>query len=841
MSAAAAALRCPTCGHANPPGSRFCNACGARLGVPPEHPATGPRPPAPDPQPAPQGELRPGAPIDLSGRYVVDRAIGKGGFGEAYLVLDRQLKRFAVAKRFTPNPAWSARTREFAAQNFRREAQLLVTLNTPGHPHIPEIYESLPEQGFLVMKYVEGRDLGQLLQEQGGKLPAPVALPIVRDVASALAYMHSKRPEPVLHRDVKPANIIIDSAGRVWLIDFGLSRSAPLQPDADPRHTQLAGTLGFTPPEQWRGKAETRSDIYALGVTLHTLLTGFQPTLTKADLPDFLRGAKNPFPPVRSLDQAIHPDVEILVARALTFRPEERPTAQEFFEALDKIITPAARADLLAPDGSALPDEHALVVWAERQWEQATAWLYGALPDQVATLWGRNKLAGDMRALAARTPDDRGASLDELLAALDPTGFGAQQPRLVVDRRLIDFGALDLDERREEWVQLSNPGRRHLRVDVQTPRWVVPSVATISLPPGSQLRLKLTADMRRAPDGGKLREPLLLRDRSGAGFRVELQARLSRLKTLWARGVMGWRAHDWEAGAVRQLRQVAAHRGSVWGLAFSPDGRLLASGGWDGTVRLWRPADAAAVGTLEVQGGNVQSVAFSPDGTTLASTGSNEVVRLWQLRSGKLLQTIGGHRGYLSSVVFSPDGQVLLTCGGDKAICRWRSADGALLDRLLPEGGAICMALSPGGHELAVGCGDRRIRLYDAGGTLLRVLEGHRDGPVSLDFSPDGALLASAAGDGQVLLWEVASGRQRVALRGHQNAVRCVAVHPDGQTVASGGVDGEVRLWRSLDGSLCQVLAGHSSSVLRLAFARDGALLASGDSDGRLALWQPAP
>lgn len=843
MSAVAAPpVRCPSCGHLNPPGSRFCNACGSLVAVPEQQPPVSqPRAPSPSVQQPPhaQAELLPGAPIDPSGRYVVERPIGKGGFGEAYLVLDRQLKRFAVAKRHSPNPGWSARTREFAAQNFRREAQLLVTLNAPGHPNIPEIYESLPEQGFLVMKYVEGRDLGQLLQEQGGKLPAAIALPIVRDVASALAYMHSKRPEPVLHRDVKPANIIIDSAGRVWLIDFGLSRSAPMQPDTDPRHTQLAGTLGFTPPEQWRGKAEARSDIYALGVTLHMLLTGFQPTLTRADLPNFLKGTKNPFPPVRALDQAIHPDVENLLVRALAFQPEERPSAQEFLAALDKILAPAVRADLQAPDGAALPDEHALAVWAERHWEQAADWLHASLPDQVAALWGRNKLAGDMRAILARNDADRSAGLDELLALLDPSGFGAAPPRLVADRRSIDFGALDLDERRDEWVQLSNAGRRYVRIEVQAPRWAVPSAATISLPPGTRQRLRLTADMRRAGEGGKLRDAVLLRERSGAGYRVELQVRISRLKSFWVRGVMGQRALDWEAGQVRLQRQIAAHRSSAWALAFSPDSKLLASGGWDGTVRLWRPSDGAAVGTLEVQGGNVQGVAFSPDGSILATTGSSEVVRLWHVRSGRLLRTIGGHRGYLSSVIFSPDGQTLITSGGDKAVCRWRTADGALLDRLLPEGGALAVALDRSGRELAVGCGDRRVRLYDLGGNPLRVLEGHRDGPVSIEYSGDGSLLASTAGDGLALLWDLAGGTLRHSLRGHQNAVRCVAMHPDGQLVASGGVDGEIRLWRTLDGALCQPLAGHSSSVLRLAFSPNGALLASCSSDGVIALWQP--
>ncbi|MGQ9927226.1 MAG: protein kinase domain-containing protein [Chloroflexaceae bacterium] len=836
------AVICPACGHANPPGSRFCNACGARIAptIPMAPPTDGAGALRSGITAAPQAGLPRGAAIDPQGRYIVERAIGKGGFAEAYLVNDRQLNRFAVAKRHNPNPAWSARTREFAARNFAREAELLVTLNTPGHPNIPEIYEYLPEQGVLVMKYVEGRDLSQIVGERDGVLPPEIALPIVRDVAAALAYMHSRRPEPVLHRDVKPSNIIIDSAGRVWLIDFGLSRVAPMQPDLNPQHTQLAGTLGFTPPEQWRGQAGPRSDVYALAATLHTILTGHQPILTRAQLPDFLRGAMDPFPPVRSLNPNLHPDIAALIARGLAFRPEDRPGAAELVAALDRLIAPPKRSPLQAPDGTAIPDEHALALWSENHWEQAVTWLYGSLPDQVMQVWGRNKLAADMRTIVTRNPAEPDAALDELLAMLDPASFGAAPPRLVADRRVVNYGTLGLDERRAEWVLLSNAGRRWLRLEIETPRWALPAQPRLSLRPGQQYRFKVTADMRRLSDGGKLQGALLLRDRSGVAFRVELQAYLSRWRALWVRGVVGQRPPDWEGGMVRLLRRLNGHRGAVWGLDVSPDGRLLASGGWDGTVRLWRVADGAQTALLDEQGVNVLSVAFSPDGQIVAATGGSEVVRLWQTRTGRLLRSIGGNRGYFSSVTFGPEGSIVITTGADRVVCLWRASDGALLERIAPESGALSMALGPGGHTLALGCGDGRIRIYDlTRGTVKSVLEGHRSGVISLAYSKDGTLLLSTGGEGPLLLWDMEAGTLRHRLQGHASSVRIVAMHPEGLVAATGGVDGDIRLWQTVDGTVRQTLSGHGSGVVGLAFAPTGGLLVSSSADGAITLWKP--
>lgn len=847
-------ITCPACGHQNPPGSRFCNACGARVApadgagntpVAPSAAAAAPliKPIAPRPRgapPAPEADLAAGALIGPGGRYVVERAIGRGGFGQAYLVRDKQLGRFCVAKRQMPNPAWSARIREQAYSNFRREAQLLSTLNTPGHPNIPEIFEYIPESHCLVMKYVEGRDLGWVLAGRGGKLPLDEGLAIIREVCSALAYMHSRSPEPVLHRDIKPSNILIDSEGRVWVIDFGLSKATPAQTIvADTQHTQMAGTFGFTPPEQWRGEAVPQSDIYALCATLHMTITGYQPAMDRSDMEDFLAGKKTPFPPARSVEPGIPPLIEAIITRGMAFNPASRPTAAQLLAALDTLLNPKARADLESPDGVNLADEAALAAWAEEHWDQAAAWLYANLADQVTRLWGKNRLAADMTAIVARNAADQHAGLDDMLALLDPGGYGAASPKLTADRRTIDFGQLGAEDSREESLQLINAGRRYVRVEIQAPRWVVPGTLSVALPPGRQQRLRLTADMRKAGESGRLRDPLLMRDRSGAAFRVDLEARLSRWGAV-LQFIGGPRRANWASGDVRQLRQIGAHRGGVWTIAFSPDGRQIASGGWDQRVRLWRTADSASEGDLGDHGGNVLSLAYSHDGRFLVAGGNADQIKLWAIRERRPVQMFGGHRSYIESVFFSPDGLLLIAHSGDGQIGLWRLRDGSLVQAIRPQVGGQTIALHPDGRSLAIGCSDHAVRLWSLyDNAPLGELGGH-GGVNCVAFSRSGGLLAAGDGAGVVRLWDLDSGAVRHELRGHQNAVRSVALHPDGQIVASGGVDGSVRVWRVSDGAPLQALAGHNGSILRVSFSPGGDLLASGGSDGTIRLWQPA-
>jgi ATP/maltotriose-dependent transcriptional regulator MalT len=188
-----------------------------------------------------------------------------------------------------------------------------------------------------VIKYIAGQSLGRLLDQQTGPLPVDQALRYVRDVCTALVYMHARTPEPVLHKDIKPDNILLDAAERIWLIDFGLARTTPAQAALIAvENTQIAGTLGFTPPEQWRGAAEPRSDVYALGATLHMLLTNYQPG--RSELAAMMQGTGGGLPSARQLNPAVSAAAERLIQRALAFDVADRPTAQEFLDELEAML-----------------------------------------------------------------------------------------------------------------------------------------------------------------------------------------------------------------------------------------------------------------------------------------------------------------------------------------------------------------------------------------------------------------------------------------------------------------------------------------------------------------------
>jgi WD40 repeat protein len=302
----------------------------------------------------------------------------------------------------------------------------------------------------------------------------------------------------------------------------------------------------------------------------------------------------------------------------------------------------------------------------------------------------------------------------------------------------------------------------------------------------------------------------------------------------------------WDMSSAQPLGPpMAGHTGPIWSVAFSPDSKLLATASEDGTVRLWDVSSRQPLGEpLTSHTGPVFSVVFSPDGKMLAVTGNDGTVRLWDVSSDQPLgQPLIGHTGPVFSAAFSPDGKVLATGSADRTVRLWDVGSRQPLGPpLIGHTDDIrSVTFSPNGKVLATTGNDRTVRLWDVGFRQLLgpPLTGHT-GPVwSVAFGPDSKLLATASEDAAVRLWDVDSHQPLgPPLTGHTGPVRSVVFSPDGKVLATTGNDRMVRLWDVSSRQLLgEPLTGHTGPVFSAAFSPDGKVLATGSFDKTVRLW----
>jgi WD40 repeat protein len=294
----------------------------------------------------------------------------------------------------------------------------------------------------------------------------------------------------------------------------------------------------------------------------------------------------------------------------------------------------------------------------------------------------------------------------------------------------------------------------------------------------------------------------------------------------------------WDASTGKEIKTLSGHTYWVNAVSFSPDGKLLATGSADRTVKLWNTTTWEEIKTLTGRS-SVHAVSFSPNSKRLATGSGDNTVKLWDASTGKEIKTLRGHTDGVYGVSFSPDGKLLATGSLDSTVKLWDASTGKEIKTLSGHTNSVWgVSFSPDSKRLATGSADSTVKLWDANtGKEIKTLTGHTNGVTSVSFSPDSKFLATGSGDNTVKLWDVNTGKEIKTLSGHTGGVTSVSFSPDSKFLATGSGDSTVKLWDASTGKEIKTLSGHTYWVKAVSFSPDSKLLATGSYDKTVKLW----
>lgn len=726
----------------------------------------------------------------IDSRYEVTALIGQGGMGTVFKVRHREWNIDMAVKM----PLAHLVADEASRTRFIREAQTWVDLGM--HPNIVQCWYVRELDGMprLFMDYLKGGSLKDRIRN-GDISPGDreMIIDLAIQACDGLGYAHEKG---VVHRDVKPANMLMTRNNRLCLTDFGLVKIAGMEDiegggshaGSDEQSLTLGSALGtpqYGAPEQWKGEKniDARADIYALGVVLFELFCKRRPfdDGSHSEPPHVLIGRHLSAPPPdpREFNKTIKAPISNLILRCLAKTPAERPASMaELREELTGIYKEITGERYKRP----------VPVAAELRAD--------SLNNKAVSLWdlGRRDEASDLFDKAIQN---------------DPQHFEATRnisvlywnKARITDEMLLERLRILEDIHRERMNYWRGLGEIH------TCRGAMDEAVAV-------LKKAQTID----PVDEKTR--YLLREAT--------------------------QAMSEDTGWARQIRTFKGHNRFVNAVAISPDGTLGLSASMDHTLRLWELNSGKHIRSFSGQDNppdghtdNVTSVAISPDGKLALSGSADETLRLWELKTGKCLRRFEGYTDIVTSVTISPNGKFGLSGSLDKNLWLWNLTTGKFLRSFEGHTDSVySVAITPNGKLAVSGSWDKTLRLWSLKtGKCLRIFEGHIDTVESVVVSPNGKYVLSGSADETLRLWELTSGKCLRIFQGHTDSVESVAISPDGKFVLSGSWDKTLRLWDVNAGKCLRTFKGHTDAVTAAEISPDGKYALSGSLDYTLMRW----
>jgi WD40 repeat protein/serine/threonine protein kinase len=735
------------------------------------------------------------------------RLLGRGSFGEVWLANDVILERQVALKLPVVRGGDTA--------NLLHEAQTAAHLR---HPNIVTIHEVGSESGqiFIASEYIEGLTLRDSLTSGTPTIARSVELAVA--VARALDHAHE---QGIVHRDVKPGNIILNAEGQPFITDFGLAKRIS-KDETISSEGKVLGTARYMSPEQASGKTretDHRSDIYAIGVILFEMLTGHCPFLGNVRAlihQKIYEDAPSP----RKLAPTLPRDLETVCLKCLEREPGKR--YQSAAEVADELERFSAGEPIKARPVSTLERGWR---WCRRR--PAVAGLLAGLILSLSSgligvsffYWQAAKSAELTRQSLYRSQMNLAA---EYLNKGDFTGLRQTLDRVTSDDRLTGLRGFEwryYDAVTAPFVQVVNHG------DV---------VGDVAVSRDGELFASVGTDREIRVWDTKTGERICTMSLDAGRFRAIY---FSPANNHLASGASdGW-LRIWNPLKAERPIQKMKHGPPVAFVRFSPDGKLLLSSGISGAVRIWEEGKESPVAQIPAGQEGAQDARFSPDGKSVAVASRDDRVRLWDINSTTLVGDLQPNP-LIESLAFSDDGQTIATGSYGGLVRVWSVSEETLHHTHNTVAGRIGdLEFVKGTPLLAILANDRRLHLYDTKEQrVIRKLKTHYLSDGVLARSDNGKLLVVGSGDGSVKVLTVSSVK-RPNIFWHDQAVRGVAFLPGGTRLVAASVDGALRIWDTRSGESQPLADAHGQGITTMSIQPGGNLIATAGVDPRVALW----